>query len=164
MLRKIIPVFCLLMLAATFSCTDNDPVAAKKTDPIVAPPPRILEVNAKLAKCLSTQTANIYVRVNGGSWTLINSVTSTICDTIGSFSAYNGDFVEFMVLDAANPSWTAEYRAKSALSCPTTSWPALCGDGTFGTIFGEYLSSSDPGYAITVSVSTGGTCGSLIIC
>jgi hypothetical protein len=125
MLRKIIPVLFLLILAGVFSCNEGDPITPKTDDHTVAPPPRSINVNAKLQSTLATQTADVYVRVNSGTWTLVNSVPGTTCTSIGSFSANDGDSIEFMVVDAANFS-TAETghselfsRLPSPLRSPT---------------------------------------------
>lgn len=146
-----------VLTAAMLSCNDNNDVKPERKEAaIVAPPPRTFPVNAKLSNCLATQTADVYIRINSGSWIYVNSVTSTTCDQIGSFSANNGDVVEVKVLELTN-GWEAEFRAKTALSCPTTSWPAYCGATPFT------LTASDPALSITITVDSG-ACGGLWIC
>lgn len=156
MIRKILPALCVLLLAGVLSCNDTESVAPKKDDTSVAAPPRNFDVNAKLQGCLTSQVAYVYIRINSGSWTLVSSVTNTFCDTIGSFSADDGDFLEVKVLDGSGNE--VQFRAKTALSCPTTSWPTYCGATEFE------LTSSDPGLAVTVSVNGSNPCGSLIGC
>lgn len=168
MLRKIIPALCMLLVAAMFSCNDSESVSPKEDVVAVSPPPRTINVNARLEQCLISQTADVYVRLNSGSWTLINSVPSTSCDYIGSFSASDGDVVEFMVLDAANPLWTAEYRANAGFKCPS-SGTRYCGDGTAGTVFSSTLVSTVSVYSIQVSYDyiqnpQPSPCKNLLIC
>ncbi len=159
MIRKIMAAFVVLIFAVFVSCNDTETVTPEKKDGSqVAPPPRTFPVNGKLLKCLSTQTAKVYVKINSGSWTLINSVTSTVCDSIGSFSANTGDSLRVKVLDQAT-GYDVEFRAKTALSCPTTSWPTYCGATAF------VLGANDPALSVTVSVnSSTPPCGNLIIC
>lgn len=167
MMRKIIPVLCLLALAGVlFSATE--PVALKNSNTSVDAPPRTITVRAGLEGCLYSQTANVYVRINGGSWALINSVATIPCKPIGTFSASDGDLIEFMVRDAANTSWYAEYRAQAGSTCPTNTTP-FCGDGgSLGTVYSATLTSTITQFTVLVSIDDIGlpppSCYNLLIC
>lgn len=152
MVRKIIPVFCLLALACILSCSEREPIVPLDKDPIAAPPPRSINVNARLQHTLTSQTANVLVRVNSGAWTLINSVPSTTCTNIGSFSASDGDTVMLMVLEATNPNyWTGEFRAQTSNKCPS-SGTNYCGDETFFTVYQFTLTSGISVVSMDVTV------------
>lgn len=152
MIRKIIPVLSLLVLAGVLSCTEKDSVTPKKKEALVTPPPRTINVNARLQHTLTSQTANVLVRVNSGSWTLVNSVPSTTCTSIGSFSASDGDTIQVMVLEATNPNyWTGEFRASTSFKCPS-SGTNYCGDETFFTVFQFTLTSTINDVSLDVTV------------
>lgn len=163
MLRKIIPALCMLLVAAMFSCNDSESVSPKEDVVAVSPPPRTINVNARLESFLTSQTANFYVRVNSGSWTLINSASSTSCTNIGSFSASDGDYLQFKVVEASQPSWTAEYWGRTGSSCPS-SGTLYCGDETFGTILEFTLTSNVSTVSMTAKVVPFNGNMQLVIC
>jgi hypothetical protein len=164
MARKIIPVLCMLVLVGVYACSDSDSVKPKQDEPLVAPPPRTINVNARLQHTLTSQTANVLVRVNSGSWTLVNSVPSTTCTNIGSFSASDGDTIQVMVLEATNPNyWTGEFRATTLNKCPSTG-TNYCGDETFYTVCQFTLTSTINVVSLDVTVVQFNGDWQLLIC
>lgn len=172
MMKRIFPFMLIGALMGALSC-ENESVSPKepttKDANVVAPPPRSIDVNARLEYCLApgnTQVAYLYYRVNSGSWIFINSITTTGsgCPNVGTISASNGDLVEFVVIENTSGFGTT-YRARVGAGCPNNTYTGYCGDFSYGPYWQHTVTSNTTTLSVEVSVShTYPYCGNMVVC
>lgn len=152
-MKKLIVIIGMFALAGVFSCSDNEPLK-KET---VAPPPtvRTIFVNAKKENS-SLEQADVYYSVNSGTgaWTLLGSISSTSCTSVGSFSANDGDTVYFAILENSTSDGVSFWLRPNSASCPNSGTSTYCGNFTDGTDYPGFLVSANATISLTARVRT----------
>ena len=115
---------------------------------------RTVSIYAKCSSTPTSDTASIYYRINGGSWVLIGTTTTTTCTLEGTVNNVpNGALVEVVVEN--NTSLPCAFNANNTNTCPI-SVEAFQDDrsGSCGFPYSLTVDSNED-IAITIPVTAG---------
>ena len=148
MLRKTFTVLFVTLLVGVLSCSDNElmPTQNKPVTPVMPGnsdgarllTTRTIYVNGRTSAS-TLETAGVYYQINGGGWNSIATLSGTNCQSLGSFSANDGDIINLAVAETATDG--VSFLVKTGSGCPSTG-SLLCGNLVDGSDFSHTVTAS----------------------
>lgn len=99
-----------------------------------------------------TNDANVYYRINGGSWILAGQVASTSCDALLTINSITTGSTIELVCEEDITNLGISYNADNSSSCPSPA-TTYCGDRSTGSYYSLMIDSNED-ISITVSVTS----------